>query len=66
LVWEGSIEHEINHGDVVVVAVGSARGIKAIGEEQLEALLITAPSTTDEEHNPVRKGIRNNEFDPSA
>lgn len=65
-VREGEEEHEIGDGDVVVVEAGSDRGIKALGEDRLEALLVTAPPPSDAEHAPVRKGLRENEFDPSA
>jgi hypothetical protein len=47
---------------VVVVEANTARGIKA--ETELEALLVTAPPPTDKEHDPVRKGLKNDEFEP--
>jgi len=32
---------------------------------RLEALLVTAPPPTDAEHEPVRRGLRTDEFDPT-
>jgi len=62
IVREGDTEHEVEPGDTVVVEADTARGIKA--ETELEALLVTAPPPTDEEHEPVRKGLKNDEFQP--
>jgi quercetin dioxygenase-like cupin family protein len=62
LVREGKTEHRVEPGDVVVVEANTARGIKA--ETELEALLVTAPPPTDKEHDPVRKGLKNDEFEP--
>lgn len=64
LVREGNEEHTVEPGDVVVIDAGADRGVRAIGGDQMEALLVTAPPPTDEEHDPVRKGIRENTFDP--
>jgi quercetin dioxygenase-like cupin family protein len=64
VVRDGSEEHEIGPGDVVVVEAGTDRGVRARGDERLEALLVTAPPPTDAEHDPVRKGIREGTFDP--
>lgn len=66
LVRDGDEAHEIEEGDVVVVEAGSDRGIKAVGGDRLEALLVTAPPLSDEDHGPVRRGILRDEFDPSA
>lgn len=65
VVRDGSDEHTIEPGDVVVVKAGTDRGVKA-SETRLEALLVTAPPPTDAEHEPVRTGIRRGEFDPQA
>lgn len=62
LVREGETEHHVEPGDTVVVEADSARGIKA--ETELKAVLVTAPPPTDEEHEPVRKGLKNDEFEP--
>lgn len=63
LVRDGSEEHTVEPGDVVVVDAGTDRGVRAIDGE-MEALLVTAPPPTDEEHDPVRRGIREGTFDP--
>jgi quercetin dioxygenase-like cupin family protein len=64
IVREGEREHEVEDGDIVVVEADTDRGIKADGEDGLEALLITAPPPTDAEHDPVREGLRAGQFDP--
>lgn len=63
-VRDGGEEHEINSGDVVVVGAGTARGVRTTEDARMEALLVTAPPPTDGEHDPVRRGIRENTFDP--
>jgi quercetin dioxygenase-like cupin family protein len=63
-VREGGTERSIEPGDVVVVAAGTERGIKADDGTRLELLLVTAPPPTDEEHGPVREGLKRGEFDP--
>ncbi|MCQ4332967.1 cupin [Natronomonas sp. F2-12] len=63
-VREGGTERSIEPGDVVVVAAGTERGIKADDGTWLELLLVTAPPPTDEEHGPVREGLKRGEFDP--
>jgi quercetin dioxygenase-like cupin family protein len=57
VVREGVDEHAVAPGDVVVVGAGTRRGVKA-DDARLEALLVTAPPPTDEEHAPVREGLR--------
>lgn len=64
VVRDGRDEHEVTPGDVVVVEAGTERGVRAGETERMEALLVTAPPPTDEEHAPVRKGIRDGVFDP--
>ncbi|MFA9517164.1 cupin domain-containing protein [Halopenitus sp. H-Gu1] len=64
IVREGETAHQVEPGDVVVVEAGIDRGIKADEEGRLEALLVTAPPPTDEEHGPVRRGIKHGEFEP--
>jgi quercetin dioxygenase-like cupin family protein len=66
VVREGDTDHRVGPGDVVVVEAGTPRGIRADGDQRLEALLVTAPPPTDEEHEPVRQGIRRGEFDPTT
>lgn len=66
LVRDGDEDRRVGPSDVVVVDAGTARGIKATGGERLEALLVTAPPPTDEEHDPVRRGIREGTFEPDA
>lgn len=64
VVRDGSTEHDVASGDVVVVEAGTERGIRAAANERMEALLVTAPPPTDAEHDPIRAGIRTNTFDP--
>ncbi|MFD1600049.1 cupin domain-containing protein [Halobellus rarus] len=64
LVREGEAEHRVEPGDVVAVEAGTRRGILADDGERLEALLVTAPPPTDAEHDPVRRGLKNDEFEP--
>jgi quercetin dioxygenase-like cupin family protein len=63
-VREGDTEHAVAPGDVVVADAGTERGVKA-DDARLEAVLVTAPPPTDAEHDPVREGIRRDEFDPT-
>jgi len=63
VVRDGDTEHAVEPGDVVAVPAGVERGVRA-GDERLEALLVTAPPPTDVEHDPVREGLRRDEFDP--
>ena len=64
LVRDGGVDHAVGPGDVVVVAAGTDRGVKADEDTPLEGLLVSAPPPTDAEHEPVREGIRRNEFEP--
>lgn len=64
VVREGETEHEVSEGDIVVVESDTDRGIKADDEDGVEVLLITAPPPTDAEHDPVREGLRTDQFDP--
>lgn len=57
--------HEVGPGDVVVVEAGNARGVKADSDTRLEALLVTAPPPSDAEHEPVRRGIKQETFEPT-
>lgn len=66
LVCDGDAEHHVESGDVVTVEADTDRGIKADADSRLEALLITAPPPTDAEHEPVRRGLRTDEFDPTS
>lgn len=56
-------EHEIGKGDVVVIPAGDHRGICA-KKEGIEALLITSPPPSEADHDRVREGLREGEFDP--
>jgi len=49
----------------VTVGADTDRGVKADDDSRLEALLVTAPPPTDAEHEPVRRGLRTDEFDPT-
>ena len=51
--------------DAVAIDAGTRRGILADEGERLEALLVTAPPPTDAEHDPVRRGLRTDEFEPA-
>lgn len=64
IVRDGDTERAVEPGDVVVVEADTDRGVKADEDGRLEALLVTAPPPTDAEHEPVRKGLKQNEFDP--
>lgn len=64
LIRDGDEEHHVEPGDVVAVKADSSRGVKADDDRRLEALLVTAPPPTDAEHEPVRQGLQQNDFDP--
>jgi len=63
VVRDGERTHEVEPGSVVTVPAGENRGVKA-DDERLEAVLVTAPPPSDAEHEPVRKGLKNDEFEP--
>ncbi|WP_128906052.1 cupin domain-containing protein [Halorubrum amylolyticum] len=65
LIRDGDAEHRVEPGDVVTVGADTDRGVKADDNSRLEALLVTAPPPTDAEHEPVRRGLRTDEFDPT-
>lgn len=65
VVRDGDDEHRVEPGDVVVVEADADRGVKADDDSRLEALLVTAPPPTDAEHDPVRRGLKEDEFDPT-
>jgi len=64
VVRDGDTERPVEPDDVVVVEADTDRGVKADEDGRLEALLVTAPPPTDAEHDPVRRGLKQNEFDP--
>jgi quercetin dioxygenase-like cupin family protein len=64
LVRDGDEEHHVKPGDVVVVEADTDRGVRADDDSELEALLVTAPPPTDAEHEPVRAGLQQDQFDP--
>ncbi|UVE52328.1 cupin (plasmid) [Haloferax larsenii] len=66
IVREGETDHRVESGDVITVPADTKRGIKADDDSRLEALLVTAPPPTDEEHDPVRRGLATGEFEPMA
>lgn len=66
VVRDGDESHRVAPGDVVVVAAGDDRGIKADADTRLEALLVTAPPPTDTEHEPVHRGLQADEFNPDG
>jgi len=63
IVRDGETEHEVATGSVVTVPAGRKRGVRADGE-RLEAVLVTAPPPSEAEHDPVKRGIRNDDFEP--
>ncbi len=65
IVREGEVEHQVEPGDVVAIEAGTERGIRADEDDRLEALLVTAPPPTDAEHELIRRGVRENEFEPA-
>ncbi|WP_277555820.1 cupin domain-containing protein [Halobaculum limi] len=66
VVREDKTTHKVSPGDTVAVEAGTDRGIRADEDGRLEALLVTTPPPTDEEHGPVREGLRRGVFDPTA
>jgi len=64
LVRDGETTHEVSPGSVVTVPAGQDRGVRAEGE-RLEAVLVTAPPPTDAEHEPVRRGLEQDTFEPA-
>ncbi|TQQ80092.1 cupin domain-containing protein [Halonotius roseus] len=64
IVREGDTDHPVEPGSVVAVAAGTDRGIKADDGNRLEAVLVTAPPPTDAEHEPVRRGLQHEAFEP--
>lgn len=64
IVRDGTEERSVKPGSVVVVPADTDRGIKAAGDDRLEALLVTTPPPTDAEHGPVRTGLQKDIFDP--
>ncbi len=66
IVREDEQEHHVAPGDVVAIEAGTRRGVRADDDTRLEALLVTAPPPTAEEHEPVRRGVRNDEFEPTT
>ncbi|MFC7041891.1 cupin domain-containing protein [Halonotius sp. GCM10025705] len=64
LVREGDTDHGVEPGSVVAVEADTDRGIKADDDSRLEAVLVTAPPPTDGEHDPVRRGLKHDAFEP--
>lgn len=64
IIREGDIVHQVEPGDVVAIEAGTERSIRADENQRFEALLVTAPPPTDAEHEPVRRGIKKDEFEP--
>lgn len=64
IVRDGDETHDVSPGSVVTVPAGSERGIRADEDARLEAVLVTAPPPTDAEHEPVRRGLKDGEFEP--
>ncbi|WP_247730773.1 cupin domain-containing protein [Halovivax limisalsi] len=66
VIRDGEAEHRVEPGDVVVVEAETNRGIKADDDARLEAFIVVSPPPTDEEHGPVREGLKRGEFDPTS
>ncbi|MFB6232669.1 MAG: cupin [Haloarculaceae archaeon] len=64
VVREGDTDHRVEPGSVVAVEAGTDRGVKADDGGRLEAVLVTAPPPTDAEHEPVRRGLKHDSFEP--
>jgi quercetin dioxygenase-like cupin family protein len=64
IVRDGDTDHAVDPGSVVSVPAGRDRGIEADDDERLEAVMVVAPPPTDAEHEPVRRGLREGEFEP--
>jgi len=64
IVRDGDTDHAVEPGSVVSVPAGRDRGIRADDDERLEAVMVVAPPPSDAEHEPVRRGLREGEFEP--
>lgn len=64
-VRDASTTRSIDPGDAVVVEAGDDRGVRAADDNRLEAMLVTAPPPSDDEHAPVREGLARGVFDPT-
>ena len=64
IVREGETDHRVASGDVVSVTAETKRGIRADDDSRLEALLVVTPPPTSAEHDPVRRGLSQDEFEP--
>ncbi|MGB9955582.1 cupin domain-containing protein [Haloferax prahovense] len=64
LVREGETDHHVTSGDVVFVPAETKRGIRADEDSRLEVLLVTSSPPTDAEHEPVRRGLTEGDFEP--
>ncbi|SFR85152.1 Cupin domain protein [Halomicrobium zhouii] len=62
VVREGETDHHVEPGSVVVVPAGEKRGVRA--ETELQATLVTAPPPGEAAHEPVRRGLERDEFEP--
>ncbi|EMA08026.1 MULTISPECIES: cupin domain-containing protein [Haloferax] len=65
LVREGETDHRVTPGDIVSIPAGTKRGVRANEDSRLEVLLVTTPPPTDAEHDPVRRGLAEGDFEPS-
>ncbi|WP_436900822.1 cupin domain-containing protein [Halovenus halobia] len=66
IVRDGDEIHNVSPGSVVTVPAEHDRGIRADNAERLAAVLVTAPPPTDAEHEPVRRGLQADEFEPGV
>lgn len=63
VVKEAETDHQVSPGDVVVVAAGERRGIEASGDG-LQAALVVSPPPDGSDHEKVREGLENDEWEP--
>jgi quercetin dioxygenase-like cupin family protein len=57
--------HRVESGDIVVIKIETACGIRASEDQRLELLPVTAPPPSNVEHEPAQESIRHSEFDPT-
>lgn len=63
IVRDGETDHRVEPGSVVVVPAGTDRGVRA--DTELQATLVASPPPGDTAHEPVRRGLERDEFEPA-
>lgn len=56
-------DHQVSPGYVVVVTAGERRGVRAEGG-RLRVALVVSPPPDDSDHEKVREGVKNDEWEP--